>query len=73
MTDHQKARTKITEDLCSKQTLELLTIDPTKATSEAEPPTEVVDEAEAPTHKDLYSACTMAMRPIIAPKIAPST
>jgi hypothetical protein len=42
MTDHQKARTKITEDLHSKQTPGLPTTGLTKQIREAELPTEVV-------------------------------
>jgi hypothetical protein len=48
MMDHQKARTKITEDHHSKQTPELLTTGLTKAASEAELPTEALDEAKTP-------------------------
>jgi hypothetical protein len=70
---HQRARTRITEDLCSKQTLELLTKGPTKATGKAELQIKAAGETEAHTYLDLYSSCTMAILPIIVPKIAPST
>jgi hypothetical protein len=48
MMDHQKARTKITEDHRSKQTSKLPTTALTKAGSEAELLTEALDEAKTP-------------------------
>jgi hypothetical protein len=47
---HQRARTRITEDLYNRQTLELLTKDLPKTTSEEEPRTEAAGEDEAHTH-----------------------
>jgi hypothetical protein len=63
----QRAGTKITEDLRSKQILELLTHGLQKAASEAELQT------EACIHLDPCTARTMAMKLITKPMIAPST
>jgi hypothetical protein len=71
--DHQRARTKLTEDLLSRQTLELSIKDLPKAISEAELQATVVGEGEAHTYQDPYTACIMAVKLIIAPKTAPST
>jgi hypothetical protein len=73
VTDHQRARTKVIEDLHNKQTPELSTKDLPKAISEADLRAKAVGEAEAHTHQDPYTACIMATKPIIAPKTAPST
>jgi hypothetical protein len=71
--EHQRTGTKVTEHLRCRQTLELLTKDLPKAFSEVELQTEVAGEAEAHTHQDPYTACTMAIKPTIVPKIALST
>jgi hypothetical protein len=44
-----------------------------KTTSKVELRTMAEIEAEAHTHQDLYTACTMAMKPTISPKIASFT
>jgi hypothetical protein len=64
---------KILGDHNNKQIAELLTKDPTNTTSEAELRTVAEGEVEAHTHRDLYTVCTMATKPTIAPKIAAFT
>jgi hypothetical protein len=61
------------EDHHSKQTPKLLIKDPLKTTSKVELRTMAEMEADAHTHQDLYTACTMATKPTISPKIASFT
>jgi hypothetical protein len=72
-TDHQRAGTKVTEDLHSRKTPKLSTKDLPKVISEAELQAEATGGVEAYTHQDPYTACTMATKSITAPRTASST
>jgi hypothetical protein len=54
-TGHQRAGTRITEDLRNRVTQEILTKDLPKTSSEAKLRTEDASEADADTHQDPYT------------------
>jgi hypothetical protein len=54
-TGHQRAGTRITEDLRNRATQEILTKDLPKTSSEAKLRTEDASEADADTHQDPYT------------------
>jgi hypothetical protein len=73
VTEHQRTGTKATENPHTTHTLELSTKGLPRATIGGQPRTEAAGETEDHTCQDLYTACTTAIKPIIASKSVLST